>query len=236
VRRRAFLRLIGAAAAWPFAAAAQQTERIARIGYLAYESPAANGDRWRAFLEGLHDFGYVEGKNIRIELRNAGDNFDRFSDLTKELIEHKVDVLVAYGPGVYAAARVTTTVPIVAATAGDVVAMGIVASLAHPGGNVTGSTIFLPELMAKRLELLKQAEPSMTSAGVLLRRDIASTQNVLEVMGKSAKALRVELRPIEIGDPGEFENAFSAWNDQKTTRSSCRINSSLTRPRSPPSR
>ena len=110
----------------------------------------------------------------------------------------------------------SNTIPIVSAETGDLVAVGIAASLAHPGGNVTGSTLLFPELMAKRLELLKQAEPSMTSVGVLLRRDVVSTKNLLEVMGKSARALGVELRPIEIADPGEFESAFAAWNDEKT--------------------
>jgi len=108
---------------------------------------------------------------------------------------------------------VTATIPIVMANGGDPVASGIAASLAHPGGNVTEMTFFYPELMAKRLELLKQVAPSMIRAGVLLVRSGASSSNVLNVMGAAAKTLNIELRPIEVGAAAEFESAFSAFAD-----------------------
>ena len=114
-----------------------------------------------------------------------------------------------------AAKRATTTIPIVMAGAGDVVAMGIVASLAHPGGNATGTSNFSPELMAKRLELLKEVVPPMTRAGVLLVRGNPATPNTLPVMGTTAKALEVGLQPVELDGPREFENAFSALADEQ---------------------
>jgi putative tryptophan/tyrosine transport system substrate-binding protein len=130
-----------------------------------------------------------------------------------------VDVIVTYATGVYAAQRATKTIPIVMATHADVVALvglGIVASLSHPGGNVTGSTFFVPEIMAKRLEVLKELAPSMTRAGVLLvRREDNVNQTLLQAMGTTAKALTTELQPIEVRGPEEIESAFSAWAEKK---------------------
>ena len=146
MKRRTFIVAFGsAAAAWPFAAFAQQ--HIARIGYL-YPLPAEDWDKvgFAAFEAGLGELGYVVGKNIEIEFRFANGHEERMVELARELVDLKVDVLVSAGPGVYAAHSVTKTVPIVAATGGDLVALGIVASLAHPGGNVTGQTFFFNEL------------------------------------------------------------------------------------------
>jgi ABC-type uncharacterized transport system substrate-binding protein len=167
-----------------------------------------------AFRAGLRDLGYVEGKNLHIEFRFTEGDEDRIPGLVAELVALNVEVIVTYATGVYAALRATARIPIVFAATGDVVAMGLVASLAHPGGNVTGLTFFLPELMAKRLELLKEVVPSMTRAGVLLPRSL-SNPNVLEMMGATAKALKVRLQPIEVRKPSEFESAFSAWADEQ---------------------
>jgi putative tryptophan/tyrosine transport system substrate-binding protein len=216
LKRREFITLIGAAsAAWPLATRAQQPDRIARIGYLRL-SPSAQMQLFDdAFREGLRDLGYVEGRNIRIEYRSSEGDEDRLSALATELIALNVDVIVTYATGVPAARHVSSTIPIVMATYNDAVAVGLVASLAHPGGNVTGSTFFAPELMAKRLELLKEIVPSMSRAGVLLLRrdDTAATVKTVEVMEVTAKALRVELQPIEVREPGEYPNAFSAWSN-----------------------
>jgi putative tryptophan/tyrosine transport system substrate-binding protein len=131
------------------------------------------------------------------------------------LVALKLDVIVTYGTGVFAAQRATATIPIVAAVAPDLVALGVVASLSHPGGHLTGLTFFLPELMAKRLELLKEGVPSMTRAGVLLLRDNPSTGSILEAMGVTAKALSVGLQPIEVSGPSEFESEFSGWTEKQ---------------------
>jgi putative ABC transport system substrate-binding protein len=214
LRRREFITLVGsAAAAWPLAARAQQPERLARIGYLGLTS--ASGEHAYGgsdvFLAGLRDLGYVERRNLHIEYRFSGGDEARLPGLAAELVALNVDVIVTYATGVNAAQRATATIPIVAATAGDMVAMGIVTSLAHPGGNITGSTFFVPELYAKRLELLREVVPSMTRAGVLMVRNNPSNLNALEAMGATAKALKVGLQPIEVGGPAEYESAFLAW-------------------------
>ncbi len=126
-----------------------------------------------------------------------------------------VDVIVSYATGVIAARKATATIPIVMATHADPVATGLATSLARPGGNVTGSTFFHSELMAKRLELLKEVVPSMTRAGVLLHRDNPSNGPALKAMEITARALKVELHPIETRGPADYEHAFAAWAGKK---------------------
>jgi putative ABC transport system substrate-binding protein len=210
MRRRDFIGLIGGAAVtW---APAARAERIARVGYLGLTSATSvQAIRIDAFREGLHNLGYIEGKNIQIEFRFADGDNGRLPGLVAELIGLNVDVIVAYATGVPAARRMTATIPIVKATFGDAVATGIVANLSRPGGNVTGSTFFSPELTAKRLELLKEVVPSLTRVGVLLIRDNEMNGPSLEVMEGTAKALGVELEPFEARGPVDFESAFLAW-------------------------
>jgi len=183
MKRREFVSLIGGAAAWPIAARAQQAERLARIGYLGPTSASQLVGAIDAFSNGLRDLGYVEGRNLHIEYRFADGHEDRLAALATELVALNIDVIVTSVTGVFAAQRATATIPIVAAVAPDLVALGVVASLSHPGGQLTGLTFFLPELMAKRLELLKEVVPSMARAGVLLLRDNPSTGSTLETMG-----------------------------------------------------
>jgi putative tryptophan/tyrosine transport system substrate-binding protein len=218
MRRREFIAGLGSAAVWPLVARAQQPARVARIGYLGLTSASAEHAAYGGsdvFLAALRDLGYVEGRDLHIEFRFSGGDEDRLAGLAAELVALNVDVIVTYATGVNAVQRATATIPIVAATAGDMVAMGIVASLAHPGGNITGSTFFVPELYAKRLELFREVVPSMTRAGVLLVRNNPSNLNALEAMGVTAKALKVGLQPIEVGKPTEYESAFSSWADQQ---------------------
>jgi putative ABC transport system substrate-binding protein len=210
MRRREFITLLGGtAASWPLVARA---ERVARVGYLGLTSATSvQAARIDAFRAGLRELGYVEGKNIEIEFRFAGGDNDRLPGLAAELIGLNVDVIVTYATGVPSARRITATTPIVMATFGDAVATGIVANLAHPGGNITGSTFFSPELTAKRLELLKEVLPSLTRVGVLLIRGNVMNGPSLEVMERTAKALGVGLEPFEARGPVDFESAFSAW-------------------------
>jgi putative ABC transport system substrate-binding protein len=214
MRRRAFLALLGGAAVWSIAARADESRPLSRIGYISLgtaPNPHSDGE----FLAGLRDLGYVEGKTIEIEFRFTGGDPDEVGRAAADFVKENVDIIVAYATGVYAARRATSTIPIVMAAAGDVVAMGLAESLAHPGGNVTGSNFFLPELMAKRLELLKEVLPSMSSGGALFRRGVASTPNILDAMRAAAKALSVDLSPIEVSGPEEFESAFANWAEQK---------------------
>src|SRR5262249_2350415 len=160
--------LFGGATAWPLAARAQQqSAKVARIGFLGstFASPWAN--RVEAFRSGLRDLDYVEGKNIAIEFRWAEENYDRLIHLAADLIGLNVDVLVTYGtPACLVAKRATTTVPIVMVHSGDAVNTGIVASLSRPGGNLTGMTYFLPELTAKRIELLREIVPNIRQVAI----------------------------------------------------------------------
>jgi len=216
MRRRDVVRLLAgaAAAAFPAAARAQQPKKTARIGYLSVEPATSRVSAYNdAFLAGLRDLGYVEGRNIHIEFRDAGGDDKLVPKLAAELVDLKVDVLVTYGTGIVPARRATATIPIVMTVGPDVVAMGLVESFAHPGGNLTGLTFFYPELMAKRLELLRQVVPSISAAGVLLHRNNPSTANVLDVMGKTARAMKVGLQAAEIDGPQELEGVFSVWEN-----------------------
>ena len=216
MRRREFITLLGGAAAtWPLAARAQQPGKVARIGYLGLTTPSSHAKYSQAFRDGLRRLGYVEGTNVVIDFRFAEENTDRLTALAAELVRNQVDVIVTYATGVPVAQRTTATIPIVMATYGDAVSTGVVASLAQPGGNVTGSTFFNPELMVKRLELLKEMVPSMTKSGVLLIRGHELNGPILQAMAMTAEALSVTLQPFEIGGPGEFESAFTAWADKE---------------------
>jgi putative tryptophan/tyrosine transport system substrate-binding protein len=209
MRRRAFITALGCAAAtWRFAARAEQ--RIARIGYLGPDPAAAQAAFFAAFRAGLRDLGYVEGENIEIESRfSEYGQESRLSALASELVDLKVDVIVAGGPAVYAAHNATKTVPIVATVGGDLVGAGLADSLSHPGGNVTGQTYFAEELLVKRLALLKQVKPAMTSVGLLVTQGFTGIPRYLRALDAPVKALGVTLRLIEVSDPSNFESALT---------------------------
>ena len=211
MNRRAFIAGLGGAAG-AVLGGAQTPSRVPVIGYLGLNSASPGHE---AFRSGLRDLGYAEGANIHVEARFADGDMDRLPALARELVDQNVDVIVTYATGVFAVQGETKTIPIVIATGADLVAMRIVNSLARPGGNITGLTFFLPELMAKRLALLKEAAPSLQRAGILLLRDNPSNTNVLEVVRGTATALNVELRIAEIGGPNDLNEAFRAWNEQK---------------------
>jgi putative tryptophan/tyrosine transport system substrate-binding protein len=189
-RRREFITLLGGAAvAWPLAARAQQPTKIARIGILGLASAVAAAPYVDAVRAGLHDFGYIEEKSLIIEYRFGDGNYERLPNLAAELVHLNVDVLVTFAaPGTQAAKSATSTIPIVMAVTADAVGTGLITSLAHPGGNVTGTTVLNPELMAKRLELLKEIVPAMTHAAVLLNPGNAANGPVRQAMEMAAKA------------------------------------------------
>ena len=193
-----------------------QPAKVARIGFLAPTSASSNPERVEALWAGLRDLGYVEGKNIVIEFRWAEGKFDRLPDLAAELVRLKVDVIVtATTPGIRAAKNATTTIPIVMATSGDPVGFGFVASLARPGGNVTGSSLFAPELSAKRLELLKETLPRAQRVAVLLNPDNSINERNLPAMERTARSLKVGLQRFEVRRPNEFKDVFSAMAKQR---------------------
>ena len=197
----------------PVAAEAQQAATIARIGYLA-NVLAANPHLTEAFRQGLRDLGYVEGRNLVIEYRDAEGKYERLPALAAELVALKVDVILAAGtPQPLAAKQATKTIPIVFASAPDPVTDGLVTSLARPGGNVTGLSFSpVPELVGKRLELLKQAVPGVTRvAGLWQPGGLGerTEKDLLKEADVAARALGVRLQFVEARGPADFDRAFS---------------------------
>jgi putative ABC transport system substrate-binding protein len=171
--RREFITLLGGAAAvWPLAAGGQQPAKVASIGYLGLASASWHTPRVNAFRAGLRALGYTEGKDIVIEFRWAEGRYDKLPALAAELVRLNVDVIVTHTvPGAIAAKQATSTIPIVITAASDLLAFGLVESLARPGGNLTGSSFFNAELVAKRLELLKELAPSLSGTKQTNRHD-----------------------------------------------------------------
>ena len=198
----------------PLAADAQQAEKIARIGYLSGASPASTfaAQNTEAFRQGLRALGYVEGKNIVIEYRWAEGEYKRFPGLAAELVQLKVDVIVAAGgtPSVEAAKKVTKTIPIVFPNVGDPVGSGLVASLARPGGNITGLTAMRSELSGKQLELLKETIPKLSRVAVLSNPGNSYTASLLRETEAAARSLGVKLQILEARGPNDFDRAFLA--------------------------
>jgi len=187
---------------------AQQAKKVPRIGLLVPSS--SDSTRKDAFLQGLRDLGYVEGKNITIEYRYTEGQLDRLPDLAAELVRLNVDLIVTGAiSSVRAAKKATTTIPIVFASVGDAVDSGLVASLARPGGNATGLTFFAPELDGKRLELLKEAFPKVTRVAFLWR--VPSTRgDLLKEAEPVAKSLGLRLQSVGVRGPDDLESAFKA--------------------------
>jgi putative ABC transport system substrate-binding protein len=195
----------------PLVGEAQPQAKVHRLGFLGGASPAGYAHLVEALRQGLRDLGYVEGKNLAVEYRWAEGKYDRLPDLAAELVRLKVDLMVTHGaPGSLAAKQATTTIPIVMAIVGDAVATGLVTSIARPGGNITGSTFFFPELNAKRVELLKEAVPRAMRMAALANRDNPGARPSLDMMEQIAKSLKVELQSVGVGGPDDFPDAFSA--------------------------
>ena len=211
MRRREFISLLGGATiAWPLAARAQQTDRIFRIGFLGLPTADSLPKRTEAFRDGLHDLGYQEGRDFVIEYRWANGKYDQLPALLADLIRLRVDVIVTHGtPGVLAAKKATTTIPIVMAAAGDALGSGLVPSLARPEGNVTGTTFFLPEIAAKRLELLKETIPSLTDVGILLNSANPFNEPLLPRVNQTAQSLKLALHQFGVRAPVDFGGAFA---------------------------
>ena len=191
--------------------AAQQPKKVPRIGYLDTSSPSSTKEVVEAFQQGLRDLGYIEGQNITIEYRSAEGMAERLPDLAAELVHLKVDVIVVSGsPSTQAAMNATKTIPIVMTNANDPVGVGLVASLAHPGGNVTGLSNVGSDLGGKQLELLKEAFPKISRVAVLSDSAIPGNALWLGEMKVAAGALRITLQPVDVHRPDDFERAFSA--------------------------
>jgi len=194
-------------------AEAQQPTKIPRIGYLGSSSGSG---RVEAFRQGLRELGYVEGKNIAIEWRHHEGKLDRLAALAAELVRLKVDIIITAGsPATRAAKEVTTTIPIVMTQVGDPVGSGFVASLARPGGNITGLSTLAPELSGKRLELLKEIIPRLSRVAVFGTSTSPDNAQMLKEVKPAAKAFGVKLQYLEVLDSKDIETAFRAAGKER---------------------
>src|SRR3954451_5665460 len=214
MRRRAFMGfLICGMTLWPPDLHAQQPKKISRIGVLLPGTPASFSLRTKAFLDGLRELGYVEGVTIEFEWRWGQDRVETLSALAADLVRSNVNVIVTGGTSAAKALKAATaTIPIVVAIISDPVEAGLVDNLARPGGNLTGFSIVAPELGGKRLELLKEIVPNVSSVAVLLNSRNPQSQIELREMRAAAQAMELQLYPTEISTEDGLEDAFAAMS------------------------
>jgi putative ABC transport system substrate-binding protein len=215
MKRRQFITLLGgAAAAWPLAARAQQAA-MPVVGFLHPSSP--DPYRPRAFRQGLRDAGFIEGENVAIEYRSADDQIDRLPALATELVQRRVAVIATGGlPSIFAAKAATTTIPIVFVVGEDPVRLGLVTSLARPGGNLTGINIFATELAAKRLELLREVVPAATRVAMLVNpANAVSTETTLREVGAAARAIGLQIQVLNASTIREIDAAFATLASER---------------------
>jgi putative tryptophan/tyrosine transport system substrate-binding protein len=213
MNRRAFITLLGGAAAWPLAARAQQPDRMRRIGVLMSVADGPEGKaRLGAFLEGLQQLGWTDGRNVRIDQRWGAGDAERARKYAAELVALGADVILASGDhSVVASRQATRTVPIVFTTVADPVGTGYVESLARPGGNMTGFTLFEYSTSGKWLELLKEIAPGVKRVGVMREAGTATGTGFFAAIQAAAQAPGVELSPIGVGDAGEIEGGIATF-------------------------
>jgi len=212
MKRRKFITLLGSTAAWPLAARAQQPA-MPVVGFLDPTSfDYSNADRLRAFRQGLKDTDYVEGENVVIDYRWAEGQVDRLPLLAAELVRRQVAVIVALASAVFPAKAATTTIPIVFISAEDPVTLGLVASLARPGGNLTGFNIFNDELVAKRLELLRELVPGATRVAVLVDpTNGPGSESILRDVEAAARAMALQIRVLKASSSREINAVFATF-------------------------
>jgi putative ABC transport system substrate-binding protein len=213
MKRREFITLIGgAAAAWPFTVAAQQGVRLRRIGVFLF----AKSDQMviSPFIKGLESLGYVDGKNVSIEYRDAGGNSERFSEVAEELVRLNPEVIYSFGGDISSAIKkATSTIPIVVLVSNDPVESGLVASLGRPGGNITGLTQVHDMLAGKSVELLRDVAPSISRVAILWNPDHADPE--FRETQRASRTLGVQLQSLEVRQAGDFDGAFQAAEREK---------------------
>ena len=207
MQRRDFIRALGGVAAWPLVASAQQ--RLPVIGFINSASPGGFGFLVDAFRQGLQETGYVEGQNVAVEYRWAEGQYDRVPVIALELVSRQVAVIVANSPGVQAIKTAITTIPIVFTTASDPVQVGLVASLARPGSNVTGVTQFNVEVAPKRLEMVRELLPAATMIGVLINPTNPQTEALLKDLDTASHTLGLQLHVLHANAERDFITAFA---------------------------
>jgi putative ABC transport system substrate-binding protein len=221
LRRRDFITLLGGAAAWPLAtwplvARAQRPQSVPRVGYVFSFIPSEGRHLWEACRQGLRDLGYIEGQNIILEPRWAEGKHERLPGLLADLVRLNVDVIVAAAtPASHAAKAATATIPIVIVAVGEPVRAGLVASLAHPGGNVTGLGLLTPDLSGKRLELLLEIAGKASRVAILMNPDNPVSAIFLEETQAAARRAGIELQRVDARTPQEIEPAFGIITESR---------------------
>jgi putative ABC transport system substrate-binding protein len=212
LNRREFITLVGGAAAtWPVAAGAQVAGKLPTIGYLGSATPATQGQWVAAFVQRLGELGWIEGRNVAIEYRWGEGRDERFAEIAAEFVRLKVNVILTLGTQpILAAKQATAHVPIVFAAAGDPVGTGLVASLARPGGNLTGLSLQAPDLAGKRLELLREVIPGFRRVAILINVGNAFAVRELGEIQAAARTLGLEVIPLEIRRAEDIAPAFEA--------------------------
>jgi ABC-type uncharacterized transport system substrate-binding protein len=211
MRRREFITLLAGAASWPLGARAQQPGKVWRIGMLDTTPEALNAANIDAFLQAMRQLGYTRGQNLIIDYRSPDGRIERFPELAAEMVRLNVDLIVTRGtPTVLAVKNATTTIPIVMAASGEPVGTGIVASLARPGGNVTGLSAFVTDLVAKRVELLREVIPRLARIALLDNMGNRSVPPQWEALKTAARSLGIESQLLDVRKPEDIGRAFEA--------------------------
>jgi putative ABC transport system substrate-binding protein len=215
IRRREFITILGSAAAWPIAARGQQlSQKLLTVGFLGSGGPLTGSQESSAFLQRLHELGWNEGRNVKIELRWAEGRSERFAEIAAEFVAEKVDVIVTTGGVVPVVKQATSTIPIVFAVANDPVGSGYVASLARPGGNITGLSVQSADTVGKRLGFLREVVPGLRQLAILSNAgNPGNLQEVRQVQGE-AEMLGIGLSLFEIKQAEDIAVAFEAVRDK----------------------
>jgi len=214
MRRREFITLLGGAAVWPLAARAQQAGKVPTIGFLGTTTASAWGPWTAAFVQRLRELGWIEGRNLAIEYRWADGRTGRFTEIAAEFVRLKVDVIVTGGLSAVAVKQATSVIPIVFAVAADPVGTGLVASLVRPGGNVTGLSTQAPDLVGKRLELLREAVPELRRLAILANIGYPASVIEMSAVQAAAPTLGLEVVALEIQRAEDIAPAFEALKDR----------------------
>jgi putative ABC transport system substrate-binding protein len=218
MRRRDFISLIGGAAAWPLPARAQQSANMRTIGFLGQSTPAVESQRVAAFVERLHELGWTEGRSIAIEVRWADGRAKRYAEIATEFARLKVDIIVTAGtPSVIAARQAAAGIPIVFATASDPVGNALVASLARPGGNITGLSILGTDLAGKRLELLRDLVPGFHTLAIMANVENPAVRLEMKEVQAAARTLGLEAIVVEVRRAEDIAPAITALKGRAET-------------------
>jgi putative ABC transport system substrate-binding protein len=213
MRRREFITLLGGAAVWPLAARAQQSGRLPTIGFLgaSWASQSGEGQRLVAFLERLHELGWFEGRTLSIEYRWAEGRNERFTEIASEFVRLKVDIIVTYStPALIAVKQVTSVIPVVFAGAADPVGTGLVASLARPGGNITGVSLQTTDIAGKRLELLRELVPGLRRVAIMEKVGNPNSKIEMSEVHAAGRTLGIDMVALEIRHEEDIAPAFDA--------------------------